>query len=117
MTFKEKITLENPRDAGNAVEGIIKETEMRRLTVDVLVDTGAWTLVINEETRAKLGLHVMSPSTSEVANGVVESGFLTEPVTIYWQTVKKIPSFLLTMYPPRGSASKPRRTTRQTQKS
>jgi hypothetical protein len=83
--FREEITLENPRDAGNAVEGMIKETEVRRLMVDALVDTGAWTLVINEDTRVKLGLRILGPSTSEVANGVVESGFLTEPVTIYWQ--------------------------------
>jgi hypothetical protein len=82
--FREEITLENPRDAGNAVEGIIKETEVRRLTVKALVDTGAWTLVINEETREKLGLDILGPGTSEVANGVVENGFLTEPVLIYW---------------------------------
>jgi hypothetical protein len=84
-TFKAEITLENPRDAGNAAEGIINEAKVRRLTVDALVDTGAWTLVINEETRAKLGLRILGPGTSEVANGVVESGFLTEPVLIYWQ--------------------------------
>jgi hypothetical protein len=42
-TFREEITLENPRDAGNAVEGIIKETEVRKVTVKALVDAGAWT--------------------------------------------------------------------------
>jgi predicted aspartyl protease len=83
--FREEITLENPRDAGNAVEGIIKETEVRRLTVKALVDTGAWTLVISEATRVKLGLRVLRTSTSEVANGVVETGLVTEPVNIYWQ--------------------------------
>jgi hypothetical protein len=83
--FREEITLENPADASNARHGIIKESEVRRFTVDALVDTGAWTLVINEATRAKLGLDILGPSTSEVANGVMESGFLTEPVTIYWQ--------------------------------
>jgi hypothetical protein len=83
--FSEEITLENPRDAGNVRHGIIKETEVRRLTVKALVDTCAWTLVINEETRAKLGLDVLGPSTSEAADGVVVSGSITEPVTIYWQ--------------------------------
>jgi predicted aspartyl protease len=83
--FREEIRLENPRDAGNAGEGIIKETEVRRITVDALVDTGAWTLVINEETRAKLGLRVLYTGTSEVANGVVETGSVTEPVNIYWK--------------------------------
>jgi hypothetical protein len=84
-TFKEEITLENPVDATNAVNGIIKETEVRRLTVNALVDTGAWTLVMNEETRAKLGLRILGSSRSEVANGAVETGSLTEPVTIYWK--------------------------------
>jgi hypothetical protein len=84
-TFKEEITLENPIDAGNARRGIIKESEVRRLTVNALVDSGAWTLVINEETRVKLGLDILGQSTSEVANGVVEAGSLTEPVTIYWK--------------------------------
>ncbi|MDR3276957.1 MAG: retropepsin-like domain-containing protein [Treponema sp.] len=53
--------------------------------MSALVDTGAWTLVINEETRAKLGLEVLRTSTSEVANGVVETGFVTEGVNIYWK--------------------------------
>jgi clan AA aspartic protease len=84
-TFKAEITLENPRDAGNAVEGIINEAKVRRLTVDALVDTGAWTLVINEATRAKLGLHVLYPDTSEVADGAVVTGFVTEGVNIHWK--------------------------------
>jgi predicted aspartyl protease len=53
--------------------------------VDALVDTGAWTLVINEATRAKLGLHVLYTDTLEIANGVVETGFVTEGVNIYWK--------------------------------
>jgi hypothetical protein len=84
-TFREEITLENPVDAGMAQRGLLKESEVRRLTVDALVDTGAWTLVINEETRVKLGLQILYPSTSEVANGVLETGFVTEGVNIYWQ--------------------------------
>jgi hypothetical protein len=81
--FREEITLEDPRDAGNAVEGIIKETEVRHITVKALVDTGAWTLVINEETRAKLGLRILYTSTSEVANGVVESFPVSEITTLF----------------------------------
>jgi predicted aspartyl protease len=84
-TFYTEITLENPRDAGNVVEGIIKETEVRKVTANALVDTGAWTLVINEETRAKLGLHILYTSKSEVANGVMETGSVTEAVNIYWK--------------------------------
>jgi hypothetical protein len=84
-TFREEITLENPRDAGNVRHGLIKESEVRKVTVKALVDTGAWTLVINEETRAKLGLRILYTDTSEVANGVVVTGLVTEPVNIYWK--------------------------------
>jgi hypothetical protein len=83
--FGEEITLENPVDVGKARDGFIKKSEVRRLTVKALVDTCAWTLVINEATRARLGLEVLGPSTSEAADGVIENGFITEGVNIYWQ--------------------------------
>jgi predicted aspartyl protease len=84
-TFYTEITLENPVDAGNARRGIIEKSAVRRLTVSALVDTGAWTLVINEETRAKLGLDILYTDTSEVANGATATGSVTEAVNIYWK--------------------------------
>jgi hypothetical protein len=80
-----KIILENPRDAGNAVEGLIREQDVRRVNVSAMVDTGAWTLVINENTRAQLGLRIVQSSIAELAGGVTAPGGLTEPVTIYWK--------------------------------
>jgi hypothetical protein len=53
-----KIILVNLREAGKAQDGVIPESEVSRLTVNAVVDTGAWTLVINEETRKKLGLRI-----------------------------------------------------------
>ena len=50
-----EITLVNIRDAGKAADGIIPESGVRRLTVPAVVDTGAWTLVINEEVRENWG--------------------------------------------------------------
>jgi len=84
-TFYTEITLENHTDGEMAARGLIKETEVRRLTVNALVDTGAWTLVINEEIRAKLGLRVRYTDESEVAGGVMETGSVTEGVSIYWK--------------------------------
>ena len=46
---KTEITLKNVADKVRANEGLISEQEIRRVTVEALVDTGAWTLVINEE--------------------------------------------------------------------
>jgi hypothetical protein len=80
-----EITLENPVDAGNARRGIIRETEVRKVTVNAMVDTGAWTLVINEDIRAKLGLRVERTQVTEVAGGAKETCGITEGVTIYWK--------------------------------
>ena len=51
-----KITLKNVEDQIWAKEGLIKKEEIRQTTVNALVDTGSWTLVINETVRKKLGL-------------------------------------------------------------
>ncbi|MDR1467816.1 MAG: retropepsin-like domain-containing protein, partial [Spirochaetaceae bacterium] len=65
--FKEEIMLENIVDRGNARRGYIKESEIRALTVKAMPDTGAWTLVINEDTRQKLGLTIEETSESTLA--------------------------------------------------
>jgi predicted aspartyl protease len=57
-----EITLVNIEDTMKARNGLIPESEIRQLTVNALIDTGAWTLVINEETRQKLGLNVKKPA-------------------------------------------------------
>jgi hypothetical protein len=40
-------------------------------------------MVINEETRAKLGLRVLYTDKSEVANGVLETGSVTDDLHYY----------------------------------
>jgi clan AA aspartic protease len=83
--FSEEITLSNPRDAGNARHGIIKESEVRRLTVKALVDTCAWVLVINEETRAKLGLDIEGSIEATLADGSTNTYNQTGAVKIQWK--------------------------------
>ncbi|MDR3147170.1 MAG: aspartyl protease family protein [Treponema sp.] len=80
-----EITLVNIRDAGNAQSGFIPESEIRRLTVNAMVDAGAWTLVINEETREKLGLNVKKTGEATVAGGGKIPGGVTEPVMVCWK--------------------------------
>jgi hypothetical protein len=84
-TFYEEISLENPIDIGLAKHGVIKEAEIRRMTVKAMVDSGAWTLIIGEETRARLGLEIEYMDETEVANGRVETCGMTGPVTIRWK--------------------------------
>ncbi|MDR2739999.1 MAG: retropepsin-like domain-containing protein [Treponema sp.] len=84
-TFRERITLTNARDIGNARNGLIPETEVRAVAIDAMPDTGAWTLVINEETRRRLGLALEGSVTSTLADGSTARYGQTEAVKIQWQ--------------------------------
>jgi clan AA aspartic protease len=80
-----EITLVNSRDTIKAEEGLIPESEIRRLTVNAVVDTGAVTLVINEEIREKLGLRVKRSGEATVAGGGKVQTQITEPVDVCWK--------------------------------
>ena len=84
-TFKEEITLENIVDRGLANRGYIKEAEIRTLTVQAMPDTGAWTLVINEDVREKLGLTIQGSAVSTLADGKTSNYPITESVKIQWK--------------------------------
>jgi clan AA aspartic protease len=80
-----EITLVNIGDAVKARDGLIPETEIRRLTVNAVVDTGAGTLIINEEIREKLGLQVEETGEVTLAGGIRAPCRITEMVKIYWK--------------------------------
>jgi clan AA aspartic protease len=80
-----EITLKNGEDLIRARDGSIKATEVRQVTVDAVVDTGAWTLVINEETRAKLGLSVLGTDWVNLADGGVTNCVIVGPVEVWWK--------------------------------
>ncbi|MDR1257602.1 MAG: aspartyl protease family protein [Spirochaetaceae bacterium] len=84
-TFKEEITLANACDISNARNGVIPDAKIRRITVDAMPDTGAWTLIINEATRQKLGLAIRETVKSSLADGSAAQYGLTEPVEIRWK--------------------------------
>ena len=83
--FMEEITLENVIDRGLADHGHIKDSEVRTLTVEAMPNTGARTLVINEEVREKLGLGIDGEVRSTIADGTAANYPLTEPVKIRWK--------------------------------
>ena len=83
--FKEEITLENSTDRESVRRGYIKEEEVRSLTVKATPDTGAWTLVINEEVRQKLGLGIEETSKSTLADGKTDTYGVTGGVKIRWK--------------------------------
>jgi clan AA aspartic protease len=83
--FTEEITLTNAGDISAARNGFIPDTKIRRVTLDAMPDTGAWTLIINEEIRQKLGLAIVKTVDSSLADGSTTQYGLTEPVEIRWK--------------------------------
>jgi clan AA aspartic protease len=84
-TVYAEITLRNAHDVGDVMRGIIKEQNVHQTTVTALVDTGAGTLVINEELRQKLDLRIESRRSAELADGGKQFFEVTEPVKICWK--------------------------------
>jgi len=83
--FVEKITLENGMDRVLVKDGYITEDQIRSVEVEALPDTGAWTLVINEAIRQKLGLTIEETSESTLADGKTNTYDVTEGVKIRWK--------------------------------
>jgi hypothetical protein len=83
--FKEEITLSNARDVGNVHDGIISKEQIRSMTIKAVPDIGSWVLVINEQTRARLGLIIEGSVRSTLADGSTSSYKQTEAVKIQWK--------------------------------
>lgn len=80
-----ELILENPEDVTLSRVGFIKPEEVRRVTVNALVDTGAVRMVISEELRQKLGLRIIEKGTSTVAGDSTVENSLAEAVNMYWK--------------------------------
>ncbi|MDR0685248.1 MAG: aspartyl protease family protein [Spirochaetaceae bacterium] len=80
-----EITLVNIGDQNDANRGYIPQSQVRRLTVNAMVNTGAWTLVINEAIREKLGLKVKKTGETVVAGGGTVPSQVTESVDVLWK--------------------------------
>jgi clan AA aspartic protease len=80
-----EIVLKNAGDIAMVQRGIIPEKEVRTVAVKAMVDTGAGTLVINEEIREKLGLSTKALRRTALADGISAIYQVTEPVEIQWE--------------------------------
>ena len=85
MVTDTDITLKNGTDVDKAQEGRIKADEVRQMTVKAIVDTGAWTIVINEETRDKLGLLDSGIGEALLADGTKGEYSMAGPLEIWWE--------------------------------
>ena len=83
-----EITLKNAVDVGNLKRGTIKKKEIRQTTVKALVDTGAPTLFINEDTRQLLGLELCGAKPVRMANGTRDTVKIAEPIEVHWENRK-----------------------------
>ena len=80
-----EITLKNGVDEGNVIAGLAPDHGIRQMTINALVDTGAWTLVINEATRQKLGLNIFKTGSGTLADGTETNYSMAGPVTVCWK--------------------------------
>ena len=65
--------------------GLIKEHEVRQVTVQSIVDTGAGTVVINEEIRERLGLHIVDTRSGILADGSRGTYHTAGPLRVIWK--------------------------------
>ncbi|MDR3333731.1 MAG: retroviral-like aspartic protease family protein [Treponema sp.] len=84
-TIYTDIILKNAGDVTIAQRGIIPEQQIRAAAVTAMVDTGTGTLVINEETRQRLGLAIEGLRQATLADGTSTIYQMTEPVRIQWE--------------------------------
>jgi clan AA aspartic protease len=80
-----EITLKNVKDMAIAGAGFKKDAEIRQRTVTALVDTGAITLVINENLRQQLGLGVKRESHATLADNTKTPVKIADPVEVCWK--------------------------------
>jgi len=80
-----EITVKNVMDMGLAHAGHITENNIRSVALNAIVDTGATTLVINEEIFKQLGLSVVKTRNINLVGGEKTECKVTDPVHIQWK--------------------------------
>ena len=84
-TVNAEITIKNAFDERRAKEGLIGKQDVRSMTANAVVDTGAASIVINEDQCQKLGLHVMEERKAKMADGRSVVCKLTDAVEVHWK--------------------------------
>ncbi len=79
------IELSNAEDTALQVRGLLGEDEIRKITVNMLVDSGAVMLVINESLRKLLGLRIKGKRISQLADGRTMELLIAGPVDVKFE--------------------------------
>ncbi|MDQ6813297.1 MAG: hypothetical protein M3040_06165 [Bacteroidota bacterium] len=84
------IELINAEDVGLARRHIIGEEEVKRIQLNVLVDSGAYNLCINEDIQAQLELPFLEKRKAQLANGSIEEYDMVGPVLLKFKNRQTI---------------------------
>ena len=82
------ITLKNAGDISLMQYGYKQEREIREKTMSILVDTGAITLIINDDIRQELGLNLREDQPARLADNSRITVQIADPVEISWKNRK-----------------------------
>ncbi|MDR0684288.1 MAG: hypothetical protein LBF83_04085 [Spirochaetaceae bacterium] len=83
--FMTEITLANAGELWAVQRGRMSQSEVHSVTLEAMPDTGAWTLIINEEIQQELGLNIVDRVDTTLADGSIEECGLTESVKVCWK--------------------------------
>ncbi len=76
------IELVNTDDLALFHNGLKEESKVRRMVVNMLVDSGAYNLAINEGIKAQLGLRTITTQVFELADGSHQEFEVVGPIEI-----------------------------------
>ncbi len=85
-----EITLINGEDLVLAKRNIIGEDEVKRMNVNMLVDTGAYMMAINETIQEQLNLPVLEKRKAQMANGNVEEYDVVGPIEVKFKNRRTV---------------------------
>ena len=80
------ITLANSSDCILARQGRLPDSDVKKVTVKALVDSGAYVLVVNENIKRHLDLPVCEKRTAILANDSTEECDIVGPVDLFFKT-------------------------------
>ena len=80
-----KIELINTRDIILSDAGQLQKASIRKLEVNILVDSGAYNLAINETIKEQLGLPIIDEQIFQLANGQQEKYPIVGPIDLRFE--------------------------------
>ena len=89
-TIYAEIELINSEDLALARRNIIGDEVVKRMPVNMLVDTGAYNLCINETIQEQLSLPFIEKRKAQLANGHVEEYDIVGPVVVKFKNRRTV---------------------------